>query len=264
MAPVARPPPQKSLPQHPPAYVGTRSCYSCVKARCLITYACQAIHRHVVEQPHRQGLRSNTERLKQLERHTPPKWATTSLLVGGGGGAHQGRSEPGACGSSGDVRCASRSHRRGGGDVCRCLLYLTDDDLVALLQRCAAALRPGGLIVIKENVCASGFVVDGDDNSLTRSHAYWMVRPRPSPPPPPPLPAPAVRAGDGPYCPVHCTGVSCMPDAGPFGGRRSVHTSQRSTAQRSTACISRLDAMLVASLSHSNPTSRRATARESW
>ena len=78
------PPLKKALPQHPPAYVGTRSCYSCVKARYLITYACQAIHCHVVEQPHRQGLRSNTERLKQLKRHTPPKWATTSLLVGEG------------------------------------------------------------------------------------------------------------------------------------------------------------------------------------
>eukprot|EP00892_Ulva_mutabilis_P012546 jgi/Ulvmu1/9664/UM055_0001.1 len=55
-----------------------------------------------------------------------------------------------------------------------CLLYLTDDDLVALLLRCVSALRPGGAIVVKENVCAAGFVVDGDDNSLTRSHAYWM------------------------------------------------------------------------------------------
>lgn len=65
--------------------------------------------------------------------------------------------------------------------ACRCLLYLTDDDLVALLRRCAAALRPGGLIVVKENICAHGFVVDGDDNSLTRSHAYWMVCPRVGP-----------------------------------------------------------------------------------
>ncbi len=40
------------------------------------------------------------------------------------------------------------------------------------MQRCAAALRPGGLIFIKENVCAQGFIVDSEDASVTRSHAY--------------------------------------------------------------------------------------------
>ena len=55
-----------------------------------------------------------------------------------------------------------------------CLLYLTDDDLVAFLRRAAAGLAPGGRIVVKENVCGAGFVVDRDDNSLTRSAAYLL------------------------------------------------------------------------------------------
>ena len=43
---------------------------------------------------------------------------------------------------------------------------------MAFLRRCAAALRPGGVIFIKENVCAQGFIVDSEDASVTRSHAY--------------------------------------------------------------------------------------------
>ena len=51
------------------------------------------------------------------------------------------------------------------------LLYLTDDDAVALLKRAAAALRPGGVIYIKENVTADDtFVVDCSDCSITRAH----------------------------------------------------------------------------------------------
>ena len=53
-----------------------------------------------------------------------------------------------------------------------CLLYLTDGDAVAFLQRAAAGLKAGGLIVVKENVCRDGFIVDRDDSSLTRSTAY--------------------------------------------------------------------------------------------
>jgi hypothetical protein len=45
-------------------------------------------------------------------------------------------------------------------------------DATAFLKRCAAALKPGGAILIKENVCASGFEVDTADASVTRSHAY--------------------------------------------------------------------------------------------
>lgn len=38
-----------------------------------------------------------------------------------------------------------------------------------------AALRPGGALFIKENVCSKGFVVDSDDKSLTRSPAYMRA-----------------------------------------------------------------------------------------
>jgi protein N-terminal methyltransferase len=54
------------------------------------------------------------------------------------------------------------------------LLYLTDDDLVDLFKSCKKGLKEGGLIIVKENICTSGFIVDREDNSLTRSHAYWM------------------------------------------------------------------------------------------
>ena len=44
------------------------------------------------------------------------------------------------------------------------------------LRKCAAALKPGGLVIVKENICASGFIVDEEDSSLTRSDAYVQVR----------------------------------------------------------------------------------------
>lgn len=31
-----------------------------------------------------------------------------------------------------------------------------------------------GIIVVKENVCREGFVVDNDDSSLTRSNPYML------------------------------------------------------------------------------------------
>jgi len=56
-----------------------------------------------------------------------------------------------------------------------CIIYLTDDDLVAFLQRCAKGLAPGGMIGIKDNVCsaAMGFEVDNTDNSVTRSDQHY-------------------------------------------------------------------------------------------
>jgi protein N-terminal methyltransferase len=57
------------------------------------------------------------------------------------------------------------------------LLYLTDSDLIAFLQRCKAALKPNGLIFVKENVNSKsdGFVVDPDDNSLTRADEQYRA-----------------------------------------------------------------------------------------
>ena len=55
------------------------------------------------------------------------------------------------------------------------LCYLTDEDIVAYLQRCAKGLDDGGIIVMKENACADeNFVVDVDDASVTRCLPYWL------------------------------------------------------------------------------------------
>lgn len=53
--------------------------------------------------------------------------------------------------------------------------HLTDDDFVLFMGRCAAGLSPGGLIALKENNCAEGFVVDKEDSSLTRSHEHFLT-----------------------------------------------------------------------------------------
>jgi len=48
-------------------------------------------------------------------------------------------------------------------------LYLTDNDMITCLRNHQAALKEGGAIFFKENVVTtSGFVVDKEDNSITR------------------------------------------------------------------------------------------------
>eukprot|EP00897_Mesotaenium_endlicherianum_P002817 jgi/Mesen1/2563/ME000162S01688 len=73
-----------------------------------------------------------------------------------------------------------------------CIGHLTDADFVAFFQRAQAegampvflgqaqepgegpaGLKPGGIIVLKENNCRHGFVVDKEDSSVTRSDAYF-------------------------------------------------------------------------------------------
>lgn len=55
------------------------------------------------------------------------------------------------------------------------IIYLTDLDLVFFFQRVAKSLKPGGIIVIKENVCENqAFVVDRGDSSLSRSLPYLL------------------------------------------------------------------------------------------
>lgn len=59
-----------------------------------------------------------------------------------------------------------------------CLLYMTDADLIAFLKRSQAALRKGGAIVVKDNVCRDGdggvpeIRFDADDSSVTR---YFLL-----------------------------------------------------------------------------------------
>lgn len=54
------------------------------------------------------------------------------------------------------------------------LLYLTDDHLVEFLKRCKEGLREGGVICVKENTVLQGkFVVDKEDNSITRTGAQY-------------------------------------------------------------------------------------------
>jgi protein N-terminal methyltransferase len=48
------------------------------------------------------------------------------------------------------------------------------EDVVSLLKRCSQHVQPGGFIMVKENICREGFVVDKDDNSLTRANAYML------------------------------------------------------------------------------------------
>jgi AdoMet dependent proline di-methyltransferase len=48
------------------------------------------------------------------------------------------------------------------------------EDTIALFRRATAGLRDDGIIMVKENICREGFIVDKDDNSLTRSNAYML------------------------------------------------------------------------------------------
>ena len=54
------------------------------------------------------------------------------------------------------------------------LLFTHSADAISFMRRAAAALKPGGVLVVKENIAAAGFVVDKDDRSLTRSHPYML------------------------------------------------------------------------------------------
>ena len=55
------------------------------------------------------------------------------------------------------------------------LIFLTDDDLVSFLSRCARALQPGGWILAKESVAreANGIYVDRSDASITRTDRHF-------------------------------------------------------------------------------------------
>ncbi|XP_061589218.1 N-terminal Xaa-Pro-Lys N-methyltransferase 1 [Cololabis saira] len=52
--------------------------------------------------------------------------------------------------------------------------HLTDEHLVDFLRRCQAALRPGGLVVVKDNVSYEGVVPDDVDSSVCRDLSLLM------------------------------------------------------------------------------------------
>ncbi|KAM1244965.1 hypothetical protein ACFX2I_036218 [Malus domestica] len=54
-----------------------------------------------------------------------------------------------------------------------CIGHLTDDDFVSFFKRAKVGLKPGGLFVLKENIVRSGFVLDTEDRSVTRSDLYF-------------------------------------------------------------------------------------------
>lgn len=56
--------------------------------------------------------------------------------------------------------------------------HIFDLDAIKFFKRCAAGLKPGGLVVLKDNISAPGgftFVVDKDDSSVARSLAYMKL-----------------------------------------------------------------------------------------
>jgi len=55
-----------------------------------------------------------------------------------------------------------------------CLGHLDDQACVDFLQRCGKGLKPGGLVVLKENISSDGIIVDRDDSSVTRPHSCWL------------------------------------------------------------------------------------------
>ncbi|KAM0824648.1 hypothetical protein ACQ4PT_042591 [Festuca glaucescens] len=54
-----------------------------------------------------------------------------------------------------------------------CIGQLTDDDFISFFNRAKVGLKPDGFFVLKENIARNGFVLDKEDNSVTRSDAYF-------------------------------------------------------------------------------------------
>ncbi|PWA87674.1 methyltransferase [Artemisia annua] len=54
-----------------------------------------------------------------------------------------------------------------------CIGHLADDDFVSFFERAKAGLKPGGFFVLKENLARSGFILDNEDKSITRSDVYF-------------------------------------------------------------------------------------------
>lgn len=54
-----------------------------------------------------------------------------------------------------------------------CIGHLTDRDFIRFFQRSKDGLKPGGIFVLKENIARTGFVVDKEDSSVTRSDSHF-------------------------------------------------------------------------------------------
>jgi protein N-terminal methyltransferase len=55
--------------------------------------------------------------------------------------------------------------------------HIFDLDVIQFFKRCAAGLKPNGLVVLKDNIASSGytFVVDKEDSSVSRSLPYMKL-----------------------------------------------------------------------------------------
>ncbi|XP_019156326.1 PREDICTED: alpha N-terminal protein methyltransferase 1 [Ipomoea nil] len=54
-----------------------------------------------------------------------------------------------------------------------CIGHLADDDFISFFKRAKIGLKPGGFFVLKENIARTGFVLDKEDKSITRSDQYF-------------------------------------------------------------------------------------------
>ncbi|KAI0527159.1 hypothetical protein KFK09_002758 [Dendrobium nobile] len=54
-----------------------------------------------------------------------------------------------------------------------CIGQLPDDDFVSFFKRAKVGLKKNGFFVVKENVAKTGFVLDTEDSSITRSDLYF-------------------------------------------------------------------------------------------
>lgn len=56
----------------------------------------------------------------------------------------------------------------------RCLVLQPEAQCCSWLLACLCVYLPVWCAQVKENICKEGFVVDKDDNSLTRSNTYML------------------------------------------------------------------------------------------
>ncbi|XP_038881057.1 alpha N-terminal protein methyltransferase 1 isoform X2 [Benincasa hispida] len=54
-----------------------------------------------------------------------------------------------------------------------CIGHLTDEDFISFFKRAKLGLKAGGIFILKENIARSGFILDKEDRSITRSDPYY-------------------------------------------------------------------------------------------